>query len=137
MRYDDFINELVSSDIEDWIYDDDLGLYIYKNNITISIESDRNDLDDREFYEDWVEKFPDPKGYRARFFLKYNGNIVESFYTVAVDGYRMLIPYPKSIKNMIITNKQYKIGRIINIPYSGYGFEDYLKRAGIDIVSSI
>jgi len=131
MNYDDFIKEIMNSKIEDWLYDDDLGLYVLKSNISISIQSDREDNEDREFYEKWVEIYPDPKGYRARFYLKYYGNIIESFYTVAVDGYRMLIPYPKSRNDLSINSKQYHIGEILNIPYSGNNFDEYLKMAGI------
>lgn len=133
MNYDDFIKKIVQSNPNDWLYDDDLGLYILKTDINISILSDRSNEQNDEFYEKWVEKFPDPKGYRRRFFLRYLGNIIESFYTVAVDGYRMLIPYPKSAIDLIISKKQYDIGNIINIPYSGYGFDEYLTMAGIEI----
>lgn len=131
MNYDEFINKIINSDINDWLYDDDLGLYILKTDINISILSDRSDGGDDTFYEKWVEKFSDPKGYRRRFFLRYAGNTIESFYTVAVDGYRMLIPYPKSAVNLIITKKQFAIGNIVNIPYSSYGFEEYLNMAEI------
>lgn len=133
MDYNDFIKEILDSNTEDWLYDDDLGLYVLKTNICISLQSDRTDNDDRDFYEKWLENYPDTKGYRARFFLKYYGNIIESFYTVAVDGYRMLIPYPKSVTQLSISKKQYQIGKIVNIPYSGYDFDEYLTTAGIKI----
>ncbi len=133
MNYNNFIKEIMDSNIDDWSYDDEIGLYVLKSNIAISIQSDRSDNEDRDFYEKWLEQYSDPKGYRARFFLKYFGNIIESFYTAAVDGYRMLIPYPKSTNKLIINKKQYHIGTIINIPYSGYNFDNYLETAGISV----
>lgn len=133
MNYDEFMKEILDSNVDDWLYDDELGLYVLKSNLAISIQSDREDIEDREFYEKWVESYPDPKGYRARFFLKYFGNIIESLYTVAVDGYRMLIPYPKTRTELTISTKQYTIGKIVNIPYNGHDFDDYLQRANIKI----
>lgn len=136
MNYDEFKNEIITSKPEDWIYDDALGLYVYKNDIKITIQSDRegilNDSDD-EFYEPWLEKYSDSKGHKSIFFFRFNGVIIDTFYTVAVDGYRQLIPYPESINNLVITQEKENIARILNIPYSGYDFDEYLRRAGISI----
>jgi len=136
MEYQKFIETIASSKPEDWSYDDDLGLYVYLNDISISIISDRSatDFDDSRFQEDWVTKFPDPKAYKSRFFLRYNGVTIESFYTVAVDGYRALIPYPK-LMNMSINSKQYAIAKIVNKPYMQ--FEDKLREAKIIIEVSV
>jgi hypothetical protein len=133
ISYEEFIKQILESEIGDWTYDDGLGLYVLKNNICISIISDRDDAEDRDFFESWVENYSDPKAYRARFFLRYNGSTIEAFYTAAVDGYRQLIPYPKNIKDLSIDNKQYIIGKILNIPYKGYDFDEYLDLAKIKI----
>lgn len=137
ISYGEFIKQIIESEVNDWIYDDDLGLYIFKKNICISIISDRDDTEDKDFFESWVENYPDSKAYRARFFLRYNGSIIETFYTVAVDGYRQLIPYPKSIHNLVINNKQYRIGKILNIPYKSYDFDEYLNMANIQVNSML
>ena len=133
MSYDEFLKQILESEIEEWEYDDGLGLYILKTNICISILSDRNDIEDREFFEDWVENYSDKKACRLRFFLRYNGSIIETFNTAAVDGYRQLIPYPKRFSGLSIDKKQYKIGKIVNIPYKGYDFDEYLGMAQIKI----
>lgn len=132
MKYDDFIKAIMESEIEDWSYDDDLGLYVLKNDIRITITSDRDDNDDTDFYEEWARNFPDENAKRARFYLRFNGSVIEAFYTAAVDGYRCLIPYPNR-SNMSISIKQYKIGSILNIPYRD--FDEYLKQASIKISS--
>lgn len=135
MTYTDFISKITNSKPEEWIYDDELGLYVYKGNINISIVSDRSKEYSDEFYEDWVKMYPDPKGHRHRFFLKYRQSIIETFYAVAVDGDRMFIPYPKSVSDLKISIKQYNLGKIINIPYQINDFNYYLKLAGIEIES--
>ncbi|MEY8417066.1 hypothetical protein AAK964_12250 [Tissierella praeacuta] len=130
MNYETFIDLIENSNPTDWMYDDDLGRYIFLNDIRISIVSDRDDNEDSQFYEDWARNFPDSNAVRARFFLCFNGSIIEAFYTVAVDGYRALIPYINR-ETTSITLRQHSIARILNIPYSRY--EDYIEQAGIQI----
>ena len=131
MNYSEFIDKITSSKREDWIYDDDLERYVYKEDISISIVSDKESKD-KEFYQEWINKFNEKTAYRARFFLCYNNSIVEAFYTAAVDGYRALIPYP-DIKNMAITQKQYKIAVLVNISYKR--LNEYLDMAGIQVLN--
>ena len=56
--------------------------------------------------------------------------MIEAFYTAAVDGYRALIPYVDR-ESMTLTNKQYTIGKILNIPYGR--FDEYLSQANIQV----
>ena len=135
MKYEEFMDTIVKSDYNDWTYDDDLGLYIYKEDITISIKSKRDDDIDKRFYEEWVKNYSDPKAYRSIFYLCFNGNTIKQFFTVAVDGYRMLIPYPK-FKDMTISTEQDQIAKILNLPYTQDGkymdrYEDYKNTAKI------
>ena len=131
MNYDGFINQIVKSEPSEWIYDDEFGRYVYKNNICISIISDRSDNEDKEFNEIWATSFSNNKAYRAKFFLCLNGNVIETFYAVAVDGYRCLIPCTE-VGTRLITHKKYAIGKILNIPYQN--FDEYLNQAKIQIV---
>lgn len=131
MTYENFINIIANSEPSDWIYDDDIGLYVFRNDINITINSDRLDNEDREFHEDWATNFPDSHAVRARFFLKFNGTIISVFYTAAVDGYRCLIPYTE-MGTRSITQTKYRIGRILNIPYRD--FDEYLQSAGITVI---
>lgn len=130
MKYDDFINTIVESNINDWIYDDTDGRYIYKNDIAISMQRDMED--DSPFYGDWVTLFiHHPTAKRTMIYLCYLGNIIEIFYTASVDEGRMDIPYPT--KDMNISKKQYNIGRIVNIPHCEVmdRYDEFLKTAGI------
>lgn len=133
MTYDEFIGTIVNSEPDDWIYDDAKSVYIFKPDIRISIVGKEVDYEESGlFYEDWATRFPDETARRKEFELCYNGNEIETFYTVYVDGMRVAIPYPK-LEGMTITLKQYKIGRIVNIPNEGYGFDNYLRRANITL----
>jgi hypothetical protein len=131
MTYENFIEKIVESKIDQWIYDDDLGLYIFRNDISITIQRDKEKHEDNDFNEPWVKKYSDPKGYKQGFFLRYNGTLIEKFYTVSVDGYRMYIPYPKSSTDLTINKKKYNIGKIVNIVNS-YNFDEYLRSGNIE-----
>lgn len=132
MRYDEFLEIIYTSIPEDWSYDDDFGIYVYRNDINITIESDRSWPEgDETCHEAWSSQFSDSHAYRKRFILKYRGNFVKAIYGADVDGCRCFIPYP-NINNMTITREQYGIGNIINGCISAYNeFESYLGQANI------
>ncbi|MBS4534992.1 hypothetical protein GOQ29_05090 [Clostridium sp. D2Q-14] len=112
MMYKDFIKNIVNSEPKHWIYDDEVGSYVFKKDIRITMKQDKTD--NEEFDEEWVKNFiHHPTATRMIVDLCFNGNSIEKFYTAAVDGERMYIPYPNS--EMKITYKQYKIGRLINV----------------------
>ena len=133
MTYAEFIATIVESEPNDWIYDDSKARYTFKPDISISIIG--KDVDYGEgglFYEDWAMDFPDRTARKKEFELCYNGNEIETFYTVYVDGMRVAIPYP-NLDGMTITQKQYRIGAIVNIPNEGYGFDRYLRQSKITV----
>lgn len=120
---------VLNSHLSDWSYNDERGIYTYKNDVNITIR--RNDFDlEKEFQESWVEEYDDPKAYSVCFEIFYNGNFIEEKYFALVDGARMYIPYPKSPLDLIITEEDYKLGLLINLA-TNYDFNDYLGRAGI------
>ena len=130
-KKNDIIGLLLSSNPSDWTYDDDRGVYIYSNDISLQIKEDRTE-DFVQFDEPWVKNYSDPIAHKALFRLFYNANELETFYFASVDGARMFIPYPLSQTNLRISKKQYLIGMIINYPFQrNYSFDDYLQRADI------
>ncbi|MEK4328929.1 hypothetical protein MKX70_24120 [Paenibacillus sp. FSL R7-0312] len=132
MRYSEFKSLISNSSPDDWIYDDDIGKYVFMGDIRISILSDRSEsVGDEGFYEDWARSFPDKNAVRKKYFLQFNDSIIEQFYTVAVDGHRSYIPYPV-LNTMTITKEQYAIGEILNSIH-GYSFDEYLQRSRITI----
>lgn len=134
MTYSEYLQIIADSNISDWEYDDERGSYLYLPDISIMMKSKRED-ESREFCEKWVENYANPKAYVHIIELYYNGMRIDDFYTAAVDGYRMYIPYPK-IGTMSITQTQYGIGCIINTPNlvnNVLNYDEYLKQAGITV----
>ncbi|OMP67042.1 hypothetical protein [Domibacillus epiphyticus] len=133
MRYEDFMAQISNSIENDWLYDDEIGKFVFRNDIRISIQSDRTEsVGDDGFYERWATNFPNENASRKKYFLQFNDCIVDTFYTVQVDGFRSAIPYPR-LNGMTITQQQYNIGSIINSIH-GYSFDEYLTSAGITVV---
>ena len=133
MSYDEFMNNIIQSKPSNWIYDDSNSTYLFRPNLSISIIGDEIDFEDSGlFHESWATKHPDPHARIKTFKLCYNSNIIETFYTAAVDGLRMYIPYPNR-ETMTISQEQYIIGKIINIPNEDYGFDSYLNRCNITV----
>ena len=125
------MNIISESRVEDWIYDDSDGRYVFKNNIAITMQRDRDD--DTDLEEDWVERFfHHPTASRQMVYLCYLGTIIEIFYTASVDEARMNIPYPR-LTDMTISRQQYNIGRVVNLQECGVmdRYDDYLRTAGI------
>jgi len=135
MSFEEFKSTIVNSRPQNWLYDDEFGKYIYLNDISISITADRcEESFNEEFYESWVTNYSDKKATKQIFFLNYNGDMIEPFFTASVDGGRSYIPFPDR-KDMTITSEQYSIGKIVNILLNeiGFNFDSYLSEAGITV----
>lgn len=133
MTYDEFMNIISESEIEDWIYNDFDVRYLYKNDIAITMQRDREDQTD--FEEDWVKNFiHHPTATRQMVYLRYMGTTIEIFYTASVDEARMNIPYPR-YQDMTISRQQYNIGRIVNLIECSVidNYDEYLQIAGITV----
>lgn len=133
MSLNEYLSIIANSNVEDWIYDDNRQSYLYKPNISIMMYV-KYEEEYKEFPEEWVKNFPSETAYVHVVEFHYNGSRIDDFYTAIVDGCRMCIPYPK-FQQMTITQQQYRIGRIINIPYCGAcdRYDEYLKTAGITV----
>jgi hypothetical protein len=102
------------------------------------IQRRKIDYTNDRFHENWAEKFPDPLAFRAIYDIKSRGSLLEEKVFVSVDGGRVDIPLPKSPQELVISRRDYQLGRIVNrfTPY-GKDYEIYLQRAGINRVSTI
>lgn len=133
MTYEEFINKIAESDIEDWIYDDEVGSYVFRKDIAITMQRDREE--DELFEEEWVERFiHHSEAKRLKIYLNYMGNTIDVFFTASVDGAQMNIPYP-NIDEMAITRQQYNIGKIVNKQECGVidRYDEYLRTARITV----
>jgi hypothetical protein len=143
MQYDAFLECFYRSEPSDWEYLDDFDmLWIYKPNIAVTIlcpDAVRISHSDADFDEEWHKVYPDPRAKMHKFKFRFNGQLIEEFYAVLVDGGRQYIPLPVT-KDLTITSEQYNVGRIINLANPGRqgygGFDSYLQRAGIRVLQN-
>lgn len=131
----DLIQFLVESIPDDFEYDDSIGQHLYRHDVAIRLQLDRSE--NRQFHEPWVENFPDKSAYCQEVYLEYNGYRVETFFFVYVDGFRYLIPFPKSAKDLRISPFQYHLASILNSKIPGYGLDLGLQNAGIVVDPNI
>jgi len=127
-------NVILGSSVNDWAFDDEEGVYVYKKDTNLRIVRDPFDDSDK-FEEEWLKSFADQNGFRDIHKIFYGNTLIERLYLVSIDGARCSIPYP-DIKNHSITEYQYKTGKIINDSFSSRAyldFDGYLRRAKIKI----
>ena len=131
---DIILEQIHRSRKDDWKYFDERGLFVLNANPDITIHRRESDSDLDEFHEDWANGFPDPVAYRAIHEIKYRDTLIHEVVLVAVDGYRMYLPLPKSPMELQITQSQYSFARLVN-QFNPYGnrFDEYLGRAGITV----
>ncbi|WP_100371632.1 hypothetical protein [Bacillus sp. FJAT-45037] len=132
MRYEEFKMSVANSRPEDWLFDHETGVYVFKENISITIDSDIT-IPSEELNEEWVSVYEDEMAYEKFFNLRYNGVAIERFHTVAVDGFRVFIPYPDK-ERMTITEEQYRIADIVNLVYNGAELLNYFGRGELKVV---
>jgi hypothetical protein len=127
------LNMVLSSAPKDFGYDDSTGVFVHTGDVKLQICLERSAESEEEFDEPWVYRFPDPKGTRQPIYIYYGGTRVQEVPCVYVDGGRHIIPFPKSRMDLTINRFQYHIGRILNHPIPGYGFDFALQRAGVSV----
>lgn len=136
------IKMIVDSDISDWKYDDEEGIYTYKKDVNLRIELQRKDeYFGSNFDEPWLKHFADSNGHRMIYNIYYGNSFIQKEYVVGVDGYRAYIPYPidQHTSNPKLTPWRYKFGNIIHTAGPGYSgpfhsFDHYLKKANITVI---
>ena len=127
------LNMVLSSQPRDFKYDDNTGVFFHKSDVSLRIVFDRSEKSDEEFHEPWVAKFPDPRGRSQPVYILYGETRVLKVPCVYVDGGRHVIPFPKSAMDLTLSPFRYHIGRILNHPIPGHGFDFALKCAGITV----
>ncbi|MDD1753252.1 MAG: hypothetical protein LUQ38_09225 [Methanotrichaceae archaeon] len=130
MKKDDVINLILKSLPGDYTYDKNKGLYVYKPDDNLRIAFD--EPSEPSFEELWTENFPNKDAFTQLVSIYYDRTLFHKLFCVWVDDYRHLIPVPKSQDDYLtITSLEYKIGLILNHPFSIKGFDQALAIAGI------
>lgn len=131
MNLQDFLRAVYNSNPDEWIFNDQKGVYVWKSDLNVRIlREEKDDDSDDTFNEPWVKIYPDKSAHKINYHLYYGVSFIKEELLIAVDGYRAYIPIPKSQNLLQISKNQKSFGAIINFAY-GNDFEDYLKRAKI------
>ena len=115
------------------------GIFTYKLDVNLTIRRVETDLRN-DYYEPWLENFPDKSGYRMIYNIFYGNSFIKKEYVVGVDGFRGYIPFPKDghTNNPKLTRWNYKFGLIIHskVGFSGpvYSYDSFLERANITVI---
>lgn len=137
MTYEELMNIIQHSTQADWIHHDPRGVWTYKHDLMIHFQEERDEEEDQErrrFHEPWAEQFPDKAAYRVTYGIYYGASFVEEVIAVAIDGYRTIIPLPKAHNNVVITEWQYRFGKLLDTdPNGAYSIDTRMKQAGIRI----
>lgn len=139
MTYDKIIDMINESDVIDWEYNDEDGIFTYKKDVNLVITRFNPDYE-TNFSEPWLNNFPDKNGYMLIYHIVYNGSLIKKEYIVGVDGFRGYISVPKGgyTENPQITKWEYKMGKIIHSKASGiipyYSYNKLLELAKISVL---
>ena len=131
------LNVLLSSQPEDFRYDDGTGVFFLKSDVSFRIIIDRGSWPSEEFHESWATKFRDPRATIQPVHVFYGETRVQEVLCAYVDGGRHVIPYPKSEKELTLTPFKYHLGRILNHHIPGSDFDRALQFAGIIPISAV
>ena len=133
MKYIELQKILNSSSHDHWLFDDQRGIYTYKNDLNLRIIRDEIDLEsDRFSGEDWATKHPDSTAYRVTFEIYYGASFIEEHILVSVDGFRATLPLPKVGTNKI-SQENYNLAKILD---SLGTLDEYITRAGLEVGTS-
>lgn len=134
------IEILRTSHPKDWSYDDSYGIFTYNINVELNIRIREEIPENGEpFEEDWTNVFVNPSAYKLIAKVYYRGSFVKDYLLVYVDGYRNILPVPKTATDLRISNFSYNLGRILNcrftpnLDYNLKEFDIKLKMARIEL----
>jgi len=131
MDYNELKQTILDSNMNDWLFNDERGIYTYKNNLDIWIK--RKDIDfDRDKFagEDWATRHPDPNAYREIYEIYYGTSFIEEKMLVSVDGFRASLPLPK-IRTNKVKKEDYQFARIVDQLNT---LDEYMSRANLEVI---
>jgi hypothetical protein len=132
VTYYDLLQLLRGSTQDDWLADDGKGIFTLKTDLDVTIRAACLDWELREpFGEEWATKFPNRQAYREIYELWFRSSFVKSYGFVSVDGGRALLPFPKAIDDMTITQEQLAVANALNSEDRSY-YSRYIQRFKIE-----
>jgi hypothetical protein len=131
--YNEVLAKIAASDKEDWILNHDETERTYKGDLNIRIVTNPGEGlgSETSFNEPWVWRLGHEPRKRQLFTIYYGNSFVREVQTVAVDGFRAYIPYPKSRDELVITDWEYRFAKVIQPLFDN--LDSYLQRASIQV----
>ena len=128
MEYAKLLEIIRESDKEEWLFNDERGVYTYKGDLNIRIERRDSDLKSDKFTgEDWATNHPDPNAYRVIYELYYGSSFIKEKLLVSVDGHRATLPLP-DIKTREVDPEDYHFAEIVDQLDT---LSEYMERSGL------
>lgn len=131
------LNTVLSSQPEDFDFNDETGVFFHLNDIKLQIVLDREPQFDDDFYEPWISCFANQNSRRLPVYIYYGNTRIFEILCVYADG-RHIIPLPKSRTKLTMSRLAHHIGRIVNHPLQKScplwaSFDNALIRANITL----
>lgn len=130
MTYNELEKAIRNSTKADWLFNDERGIYTFKNDLNLRIQRKEINFDfDRFGGEDWATHHPDPIAYRETYEIYYGASFVKEKLLVSVDGHRATLPLPR-INTTIVSYEDYHFAEIVDQLNT---LSEYMERAGLKV----
>ncbi len=130
MDYDKYSGMVEKTEPEDWSYDPESKTYTYNQNPSLSII---RDMVLPEYFLDWATNENRSPAYNVRFLIMVNNVKISEYYAIQVIRCNAYIPAPDSAGEKVITERDYKIGKILNISNPAAALDQSLEQLGITV----
>jgi hypothetical protein len=132
MTYTELTEMLADARPDEWLHDDDQGVWTFKRDLQVTVRERRGDADLGTLAEPWATRLGHDPVHVRIFDLWFGASLVKGFYFASVDGTRALLPYPKTQEDLTITHEQWGIAVAVN-SHTGH-LDEYLAQAGIRVI---
>ncbi|GBQ70634.1 hypothetical protein [Komagataeibacter xylinus] len=130
MNFSELENILATSSQDDWVVNDEHGVFSYKKDLNLYIK--RAEFESlRAFNEGWATSHPDRNAFSEEYTVYYGPAVIKSITLVSVDGHRATLPMPKSANDLRVNIADVNFAKIVDV---GNRVDEYLMRSGINIV---
>lgn len=130
MNYQEYSEIIEKTTPEDWTYDPEYKTYTCLLDPSITII---RDMVLPEFYLDWATNANRSSAYNVRFLMMINNVKISEYYAIQVTHCNAYIPAPVSASEKSITEKDYKMGKILNINNPDATLDESLEQLGITV----
>lgn len=132
MTYDDLMQLVARSTEDEWVRTElaERVVAVHRDDLQVRLELDTSEENEREFAEDWTDRFPSKKAIRQLCYLFYGSSLVHDFVVVAVDDFRASLPLPV-VGTSDVPRIKYAVAAAVNL---GSRFDEYFRRAGFEVV---